>query len=735
MSLRQIFFSFITIVTFAFSGGPAEALWNSSHATGPIAYDGVWDLHDPAINELDLYRDEYLPEEHFTYRPLSRANYGTTLLLIPNAQGGFTPLQERVPAGTAPREMYVRELHYPLYRRENGDSILYPTENQRRRYDVGQRIIPVVNGHYTKLENAPTGQAASGETIRGSEEIDALLRQVFASMKNGRADYDAANPDSPIFTLASYSRPLSYIVSLRGLSSEGTYKVQGGLSHLGIYLGRGQTRNAPIEYRERTWEVSNVPALIHTIEFEGAEPKYFNRNAVIATKVLNELNGGPSFAENYEFDHYRAFSLREVLDFYRAWIDVAWVRDQDKVENGGDGKPFYEKLRSSPSWATYCAEHVVLAVNVAVNVAHNKRGFQDIWGEQEGAALWALLQQRWLNDNKLPQIPAEPDWVSEWFRWREWRDVVVEIRGRGWPDAPPPETGGIWENLTLEQAIPEGDNFFKPLWKLDGIRNPRAITIPGRSLAFPAQSTADLLNQFVRQYADWSIVGPVFSATIILGFMDEVKRRTGVSEERFAQLSLSIVAEMFKSQLALDLAKVIASGRISLPADADARDQVLAQFLGVALPQYLAGLKMVGVPEHIGQTILALANQPITIAGRAEAWARQPDEALRVNWARDQFERSARPYFIEAQREPVALSIEEQEIAGVQYVQYYTPPAIMLQLSLGNFPSHQRVRFATVASVFGAESVTRASGSTRRFVCPYLNHVSDGAACVPGGNP
>jgi hypothetical protein len=377
----------------------------------------------------------------------------------------------------------------------------------------------------------------------------------------------------------------------------------------------------------------------------------------------------------------------------------------------------------------YCAEHIVLALNVAVNVAHNRRGFQDIWGEVDGAKLWDLLVHRWNNDNQVPVLRPEPSWVDEWLDWRAWVGELSASRFRPWPPAPAPDTGGTWENIPLENSVPEGDEFFRPLWKFEGIHNPNAIATPGRSLAFPAQTTADLSQQFLTQYADWTTVGPVFSTALLMGFMGEIQRRTGISEQRFLELTVGIMAEMFKFDAAMEFSKFIVQRGGALPSG-DALAPIAEQFSGQAFTRYRNGLRLVAIPDPVADAIISGASQLAFIQTHAEAWAKQPNEQLRYSWARDQFSRAVRPLFRAAQREPVALSLEAQAIAGVMYVEYYTPPVIAHEMALGSYPSHQRVRFTTIASVFAAADVERSSTpESRRRLCPYQGQELIGEEC------
>jgi hypothetical protein len=214
-----------------------------------------------------------------------------------------------------------------------------------------------------------------------------------------------------------------------------------------------------------------------------------------------------------------------------------------------------------------------------------------------------------------------------------------------------------------------------------------------------------------------------------MGFMGEIQRRTGISEQRFLELTVGIMAEMFKFDAAMEFSKFIVQRGGALPSG-DALAPIAEQFSGQAFTRYRNGLRLVAIPDPVADAIISGASQLAFIQTHAEAWAKQPNEQLRYSWARDQFSRAVRPLFRAAQREPVALSLEAQAIAGVMYVEYYTPPVIAHEMALGSYPSHQRVRFTTIASVFAAADVERSSTpESRRRLCPYQGQELIGEEC------
>lgn len=358
---------------------------------------------------------------------------------------------------------------------------------------VGLHLLPTVDrpgmvGSREWKAYPPKGQTADGKTVEGSTLVDTFLREQFGLPKN--------DDSAPLFAVVTYSRMQE---NLSGTFRNLQDYSQNRTTHMGAYEGKGLTRHSPYDYATtRGWENAGYPATLSIVTMKGVEPRQFNLNAQISLKVLNEFNGGVKFPNDYKFDYFRQINLKEVLDYYRGWVDVKWER------NPGEG-PYNRKLQEENSFHCYCSEHVTMALNIAANVPHNKARYQQIWGAVEGAKLFELARARY----------------KEAFK----EDM--------------PETGD-----------------FTPLWERHGIKDPATHTVVGEALVWNPLTVPDLLKGFMTQYANWQRIGPVMSSLALMKFSGEAQKRLGLSPENYAKMAVPVMAKMLQFDVASRLAGV-----------------------------------------------------------------------------------------------------------------------------------------------------------------------------------
>ncbi|MGB0455265.1 MAG: hypothetical protein ACPGJV_16275, partial [Bacteriovoracaceae bacterium] len=501
------------------------------------------------------------------------------------------------------------------------------------------RPIPVAEGNYSDIANAltqPTKANVSGETasIKGSELMDNFLRQSFGYQGQDQKD-------GPIFSYLSYMHPEKSKVKLdfSELGDSSNLKGENGITHMGAYIGNGHTRNSPYNYHSMTWglgsENLSYPANVYVFKYKGAKTqKDFNLNGLIALRTLNELNGGPVFPSDYKFNKFKTVNLKRTLEFYRGWIDTSWVRP-------GDSEPFYNKLKNNDGlWDTYCAEHLTIVMNVALNVEHNEEGFQNIWGEVEGKKLWEKLQSRWSSD--------------------------------------------------LSTSLESVDTSFDALWELENLKNPAEVSKVGKAMAWGPQTTADLVGNFVNQYVPFYRVGSLNTAAVIYGFMKETYKRMGMANERFVQLVTPIIAQMFvyesifhmtasaDNKLSDSEAKALYAGRMTI------LEKTLESLASQS--DSFAALK-----PGISAAINVAKNGPFAKLAKIEV-----NKNLQVPLHRlgvvfnDKFLSSVKGYFKAADQEHVEMD------DGNYRVKYYSPPAVLRRIALG---IHGKNRALTVIPV------------------------------------
>merc|ERR1711916_181012 len=290
------------------------------------------------------------------------------------------------------------------------------------------------------------------EGAAGSADLDRHLRKV---MK--------LSPEDQIWAPIVYLHPEEHSGNMQQLAQE-YVKTEGGQTHLGMYIGNGATRNSPEGYHSKVWGVmkgsNGYPATVQVVSLEGVKQSVFNANAYIATVLLNK---GVQFPNDYKNDVYRTIDLKTTLQFYKDWL---------KEES---------YLRTDNSWKTYCAEHVTIITNVALNVPQNENDYKKIWGNEEGKELYEIARR------KFAEIAGEEQLNKVWG-------------------------SGIK---------------FKPLYRRRNIRNPAGETSFGKGLAWPAQSNADIMVNFLEAYASWPMVGAHVSAATAFGFKETLVKRMG----------------------------------------------------------------------------------------------------------------------------------------------------------------------------------------------------------------
>jgi hypothetical protein len=342
------------------------------------------------------------------------------------------------------------------------------------------------------------------ESNNGHLIMDAFLRK---KMKLAADDY--------IFAPTFYYHPDLYLGSMVELSKPEMGRIEDGFSHMGAYIGMGRTRNSPIDYHKMKWGVMGekygYPAQVAQVHYDGVPAVEFNKSAYIALRLLNEGNQGVQATRlDYRRDYYNANNLKEIFDFYRAWLDPEWIRaDSD------DGVPFYQIIMDDLKHDTYCSEHITMVLNVALNLVQTEAGYIATFGrDSEQPDLGAAKQLNGVNKG------------GEWF----WKRAHA-----------------IWKQVAGNEPFPQVDDAVMiPLWSRPGhvhtvnetvgrrqliagnpIRPGEAplVTYPGVSTAWAPMTLVDIISDFMALYARWDKIGPEFSIKALKGFEEEVADR------------------------------------------------------------------------------------------------------------------------------------------------------------------------------------------------------------------
>jgi hypothetical protein len=369
----------------------------------------------------------------------------------------------------------IRPVHYVVGRNQDGSP------------QLGMRPIPV-----------------DDKNDKGSQVMDSFLRK---KMNLAVDDYIFA----PIF----FYHAEQYIGSLLELSKTETYRIVDGVTHMGAYIGQGRTRNSPKNYHHRQWEVvdeKNIgyPAQVAQVHYDGVPAAEFNKNAYIALRLLNEGNQGVQEPRlKFEQDYYNATNLKEILDFYRAWLDPTWIRSAED-----NNIPYYKMIKHWFKHDLYCSEHITMVLNVALNLVQTESGYIATFGsDSEQPNLGAAKQFKDINKG------------GEWF----WKRAQI-----------------VWKQLTDEPFPQVDDTVMIPLWsrpghlhtvnKIVGRRKLVAgmpikpgeaplVTYPGVSMAWTPMTLVEIVADFMEIYARWDMIGPELSIKVLNGFEGEVSNR------------------------------------------------------------------------------------------------------------------------------------------------------------------------------------------------------------------
>ncbi|MBI5498456.1 MAG: hypothetical protein HY904_25870 [Deltaproteobacteria bacterium] len=304
-------------------------------------------------------------------------------------------------------------------------------------------------------------------------------------------------------------------------------------------------------------------------------------------------------------------------DFYKT-IDLKTTLDFYKRWVRDD-----PELKSNPKWHTYCAEHKTIVTNIMLNVPHNEAAFKEIWGDAEGKKLFGEVQAK--------------------YKAATGKDM--------------PETS------------------FEPLWKKEGIQNPVNEAGFGKGLAWPAETTPDIMNDFMNVYANFKDVGGVTTCAMLAGFLEVLKERTGVTAEQYFKLALPV---MNKVMIAEAKTQNIAS-----PADL----QKFMQQSAAALYVGLGGKKEDFAPGGtINPQTMGLA-QNMLKGVEAQAPDILQNHGITKDQARGWLDKALLPDLEAARTTP---------IGDPNKPRYFSPPNITHRVAIG---LHEHSKFVTVKTL------------------------------------
>lgn len=581
---------------------------NPAHCEGDMFYAGEFEIDATALQTY--------------YKGVAPAHFGSLALIGPDGK--------QIVSRATGRPKYIRDLQYPVGNKK-----------------IGMRIIPVADrpggtGWANQAQQDKDGlypivkKTADGHDVKGAELLDAQLRKSMG----------LTDPNAPIFAFIYYLHPEIHQMPISEVGKPSYLRTENGITHVGAYLGNGRTRNSPFNYHGmKIFEESGYPASLATVSLKGVDQATLNQNFLITTVLLNEMNGGPKFPSDYKKDFYRNISMEESLAFFRGWMDPTWTRP-------GTSKPYMELLKNSLSYYTYCAEHITLITNVALNLPQNEVGYKAVFGNDAGYKMWNIAKQNY-----------------------------KKITGENMP------------------VVAE----FNPLWKLEKpiIDDLTKIKKPGKAMGWRAQKTADLLVNFVEQYAAYPDVGPVFSTAAVVGFANEVKSRLGVEPTEYLQKIMPIVNSMFRFDAQTYPLK-------NAPSPEAAFDEMVAKYTG-GLKQVFAGNS--GLAPLTEQIVGSVEN---TLKAKKAIIIQNSGKSVADSW-KGFLNDTKKAYVTLINMKPPNVpgqnSIEEEPT----FITHYSPPAVFQRMALGLYEHNSNISFDVVATAVRPEEVSRHGKSEKVY--------------------
>ena len=397
--------------------------------------------------------------------------------------------------------------------RENFGSteILLPSGQH---YIVKDYIYPLPDGtigmHFIPVNDYGSILTPENEQVNGNSIIDKFLR-----------DKMKLRDDEPIYALLNYFHPEQNKGSIEFLTTKSD-KIEMGFTHLGAYHGLGYTTNSPFLYHANRFSVDGstdntifgYPANVQIISMTGVPQSTLNKNLQYADTILNF---GIMFPKNYKESKFRASNLNISLMFYRDWI---------KYEG---------YLRNDDTWFTYCAAHKTLVANVALNLPHNLQSFQEVYGQEEGSDLFQRFIKLYSNI-----IGPDPGFVSV-----NETDFVPLWKQQG---------------FTVEQISPFTLDEFNDYQSARhenrlGTFTGKKPLKPNQGTVWTAQTSADVIYNFIRQYVEILDASSVGSSAVILAFMPIIDERMGISPLEYLVHAMPMIEKLMVADASIFAAK------------------------------------------------------------------------------------------------------------------------------------------------------------------------------------
>ena len=192
-------------------------------------------------------------------------------------------------------------------------------------------------------------------------------------------------------------------------------------------------------------------------------------------------------------------------------------------------------MKHDDTWFTYCAAHKTLVANIALNLPHNLQSFQEVYGQEEGSDLFQRFVKLYSNI-----IGPDPGFVSV-----NETDFVPLWKQQG---------------FTAEQISPFTLDEFNDYQSARhenrlGTFTGKKPLKPNQGTVWTAQTSADVIYNFIRQYVEILDASSVGSSAVILAFMPIIDERMGISQLEYLVHAMPMIEKLMVADASIFAAK------------------------------------------------------------------------------------------------------------------------------------------------------------------------------------
>lgn len=589
--------------------------------------------------------------------------------------------------------------------------LAYPvreTSNPADPAAMGVRLIPVSS------EYVPGNDLYPGPRL-----IDGFLTDIFYG-----------DPASTKQIYAFVTHNTSYDNYYDDMEQLAHVKVQTSSHHVSNYYGANQNSRRGMLY-------GNAPDNnVFIAAMKGVPQDSFNTNAALWAKLYYQNPEGYQFASDYEFDWLVGSTLEETLAFATGWVDRKWVRKDlnkkivdtiarlQKPNSRFDANStYYDMLRQRRELALYCFEGVANMLYVAMNIPLTRDYFKRIWGDVRGNEMFDATNGRFqeIMRAELGTPAMTPDQKSEFSLEGPRSRFAPALAGMK----------ALWDRDLSNSSQFTAANPLFPDRDVDGnvvgyaanATRDQEMRKVGLSLPWAPETTSEILRDFIVMYAPFHKVGAARSARFIIGFQEDILRRTGIEKSVFEAYSSKIIKRIlsydsFLMKKRLDLA--VATGQKTA-------EQAIATY-GAYRDQTVQAVleKAIGNDELSREKLEEAIDNLQVVAVNPTDFSRLGAKVWDAFYAELNSRDNARGKSLLEEINDIPINtpdIIEQGVKGIKFVKYYNRPGLPQVIAQGIHPTNANVKIIAATTVINPDYVVRQESTEGDAHKAYLKNL------------